>query len=132
MPLATEWPPVTFKPVRYRRRSQLRGGIGAVAFGIFAIALASSHAKDRAALIALGVILIMIGVAFLVGQRGQTTIDGEGLSASSPFGRRSCRWSEVDGIRLDINDRGEDPVLSTIKIDLHGGRTFTLAVPRDH
>jgi Bacterial PH domain len=65
-------------------------------------------------------------------KRGRTTIDGEGLSASSPFGRRSCRWSEVDGIRLDINDRGEDPVLSTIKIDLHGGRTFTLAVPRDH
>jgi hypothetical protein len=129
---APGWPPVTFRPVRYRRGSQVLGGIGAVAFGIAAIASAGKVTKDGAGLIVVGVILALLGVVFLVGQRGRTRIDGQGLYASSPFGRHSCHWSEVAGIRLDVNDKGEDPVVSTIKIDLHGGRTFTLPVPRDH
>jgi hypothetical protein len=126
------WPPVTFRPVRYRRGSQVRGGLIALAAGIAAFVIAGKHAKDRTDLIGAGVLCIVIGVLFLIGQRGQTTIDGKGLYSSSPLGRRSYLWSEVTGIRLDVNDRGEDPVLSTIKIDVHGGRTFTLAVPRDH
>ncbi len=129
MPWAPGWPPVTFKPVQYRRGSQVLGGIGAVAGGIGAIAFAR---KDGAFLAVVGVLLVVFGVVSLVGRRGQTTIDGRGLYASSPFGRHSCQWSEVAGIRLDVNDKGEDPVVSTIKIDLHGGRTFTLPVPRDH
>jgi hypothetical protein len=132
MSWAPGWPPVTFRPVRYRRGSQVLGGIGAVGFGIAAIAFAGRVAKDGAGLTLVGVVLIVLGVVFLVGRRGQTTIDGQGLYASSPFGRRSCHWSEVAGIRLDVNDKGDDPVVSTIKIDLHGGRTFTLPVPRDH
>jgi hypothetical protein len=103
-----------------------------VVAGIALFVIAGKHAKDRADLIGIGVVLVVLGVVFLIGQRGQTTIDGQGLYASSPLGRRSCRWSEISGIRLDVNDKGEDPVVSTIKIDLHGGRTFTLPVPRDN
>ena len=126
------WPPVTFRPVRYRRGSQVLGGIGAVGFGLAAIASAGRVAKDGAGLIVVGVVLVVLGVVFLVGRRGQTRIDGQGLYASSPLRRHSCHWSEVAGIRLDVNDKGDDPVVSTIKIDLHGGRAFTLPVPRDH
>lgn len=132
MPLAPGWPRVTFRPVRYRRGSQVLAGIGAVGFGIAAIAIGAKGRKDGASLIVVGVILVMLGAGFLVGRRGKTTIDGQGLCTSSPLGRRSCHWSEIAGIRLDVNDKGEDPVVSTIKIDLHRGRTFTLPVPRDY
>jgi hypothetical protein len=131
MPSPSEWPPITFRPVRYRRGSQVRGGIGTVAFGIAAIAYAGKVPKDGAAVAVVGVLLIVLGVVFLVGRRGQTTIDGQGLYTSSPYGRHSCHWSEIADIRLDVNDKGDDPVISTIKIDLHAGRTFTLPVPRD-
>jgi hypothetical protein len=79
-------PPVTFRPVRYRRGSQVLGGIGAVGFGIAAIASAGKVAKDGAGLVVVGVVLLVLGVVFLVGRRGRTTIDGQGLYASSPFG----------------------------------------------
>jgi hypothetical protein len=134
MPAAPGWPSVTFRPVRYRRSSQLLAGILAVGFGIAAIVLAADGKvkKDGAAIAVVGVIVIVLGVVFLTGRRGQTTIDGQGLYASSPSGRHSHQWSEITGVRLDVNDRGDDPVVSTIKIDLSRGRTFTLAVPRDH
>jgi hypothetical protein len=132
MPSAPGWPPVTFRPVRYRRGSQVRGGLIAVVAGIATIVISGKHPKDRADFIGIGIVLIVLGVVFLIGQRGRTTIDGNGLHSSSPFGQHSCRWSDITAIRLDVNDKGEDPVLSTIKIDVHGGRTFTLPVPRDH
>ncbi len=128
----TDWAPVTFKPVRYRRGSQLRAGVGALGFGIFAFVLASDQTNHVALLTVGGIFLIVVGVVFLIGWRGQTTIDGQGLSTTSPFGRHSCRWSEIADIRLDVDGRGDTTTVdSTIKIDLHAGRTFTLPVPRD-
>lgn len=133
MSWAQGWPPVTFRPIRYPQASRLRGGIGSVAFGMAGIAFSTRvPPKDEAGLIVVSFLVLAFGVGCLVGARGQTTIDGQGLYTSSLLRRHSCLWSEVAGIRLDVNDKGDGPDISTIKIDLHDGQTFTLPAPRDH
>ena len=48
-----------------------------------------------------GALLAALGIWFLAARRVRTTIDAE--RTSSMFGRRSCRWSEVTDVDLDID-----------------------------
>jgi hypothetical protein len=45
------------------------------------------------------------------------------------FGSRSCRWAEVTDVDIDIDATDGDPMVSRIKIQRSGGRSFTLPAP---
>jgi len=125
------WPAVTFRPGRGQRGERLFAGIVCVASGVGILVFAGRAGKDAVALVIAGVCLAALGILFLAARRGQATIDAAGVRTSSVFGRRSCRWSEVADVDLDINADDGDPVVSSIRIRRRGGGSFRLPAPTD-
>jgi hypothetical protein len=123
--------PVTFRPARAQRGERLFAGIACVVCGIGILVFAGRAGQDTAAVAIAGVCLAALGILFLTARRAQTTIDAEGVRTSSMFGRRSCRWSEVTDVDLDIDATDGDPIVSSIKIHRRGGGSFRLPAPSD-
>ena len=124
-------PPVTFRPTRGQHYQRLFVGIICVAAGVGIVVFAGRAGKGAVALIVGGVGLAALGIWFLAARRVHTTIDAEGVRTSSVFGRRSCRWSEVTDVDLDIEATDGDPMVWSIKIHRRRGRSFTLPAPTD-
>jgi Bacterial PH domain len=123
--------PVTFRPARAQRGERLFAGIVCLACGVGILVFAGRAGRGTAALVIAGVGLAALGFLFLAARRVHATIDAEGVRASSMFGRRSCRWSEVTDVDLDINATDGDPMVSSIKIHRRAGRAFRLPAPSD-
>jgi hypothetical protein len=124
-------PPVTFRPTRGQHREMLFAGIYLVTSGVGIVVFAGRAGKGAVALIIAGVGLAALGIWLLADRRVHTTIDAEGVRTSSVFGRRSCRWSEVTDVDLDIDATDGDPMAWSIMIHRRGGRSFTLPAPTD-
>lgn len=124
-------PPVTFGPTRSQRGEKLFAGTCCVTCGVGIVVFSGRAGKDTAALIIAGILLAVLGVLFLAARRGHTTIDGEGVRTSSVFGQRSCRWSEVTDVDVDIDATDGDPMIYSVKIRRRGGGSFTLPAPTD-
>jgi Bacterial PH domain len=124
-------PAITFRPARGQRGERLFAGIVCLAAGVGILVFAGRAGKGAVALVIAGVCLAALGILFLAARRAQTTIDPTGVRTSSVFGRRSCRWSEVADVDLDIDADGGDPMVSSIKIHRRGGGSFRLPAPSD-
>jgi hypothetical protein len=124
-------PPVTFGPTRGQHGERLFVGIVCVAIGIGILVFAGRPGKNAAALVIAGIGLAALGVWFLAARRARTIIDAEGVRTSSAFVRRSCRWSEVADVDLNIDADGGDPMVWSIKIHRRAGGSFTLQAPTD-
>jgi len=128
-------PPIVFTPAKSQRRERLFAGIICLPCGVGLLVFAGRASNGTAALVIVGVCLMVVGVVFLAARRAQTTIDAEGLRTASMFGQRSCRWSEVSDIGVDVSRAIEssdgNPRVSTITIHRHSGHSFTLRTPND-
>jgi hypothetical protein len=124
-------PPVTFRPARAQRGERLFAGIACLICGVGILVFSGRAGKGTVAMAIAGVCLAGLGMLFLSARRVHTTIDAEGVRTSSMFGRRSCRWSEVTDVDLDIDATDGDPMVSSIKIHRRGGGSFRLAAPSD-
>jgi Bacterial PH domain len=76
-------------------------------------------------------LLAVLGIWFLAARRVRTTIDADGVRASSMFRGHSCRWSDVTEVDLDIDANDGPPMVYSVKIHRRGARPFTLAAPSD-
>jgi hypothetical protein len=124
-------PPVTFRPARAQRGERLFAGIVCLICGVGILVFAGRAGKGEAAVAIAGACLAALGIVFLSARRVHTTIDAEGVRTSSMFGRRSCRWSEVIDVDLDMDATDGDPIVSSVRIHRRGGGSFRLAAPSD-
>jgi hypothetical protein len=124
-------PPVTFGPAKAQRGQRAYAGICCVTFGTGILVFADRAGRDEVGIVLGGILLAALGIVFLAARRGSTTIDAQGIRTSSIFGRRSCRWSDVTDVDLNIDASDGDPMVYSIKIRRRGGRAFTLPVPSD-
>jgi hypothetical protein len=85
----------------------------------------------RTAAIVLGACMIVGSILALLLRHESTTIDPRGVHTSSASGRRSCGWPEISAVDVKVNSTDSDPVIRSIKIRRHRGRSFTLPVPFD-
>jgi hypothetical protein len=121
---------VTFRPTRGQRRYRLQFGVFFTLIGVAGLVLVPHAGHDSAGAVVGGVVVLLVGLIVLASRKAHTTIDADGLSTSSLFGRHSCNWSEVSNITCKT-DRGEGPNVSRIKIHRNPGRSFTLPAPTD-
>ncbi len=124
-------PPVTFGPTKGQRGERIFAGTCCLTCGIGILVFAGKAGKDEVGIIIAGVLLAILGSWFLAARRARTTIDAEGVRTGSVFGQRSCRWSEVTDVDMNIDATDGDPMVYSIKIHRHGGRPFTLSAPTD-
>ncbi len=124
-------PPVIFRPARGQRGERLVAGIGCLACGAGILVFAGRAGRGAVALVIAGALLAALGIFTLAARRADTAIGAEGVRTSSMFGRRSCRWSEVTDVDLDIDATDGDPMVWSIKIHRRGGGSFTLPAPSD-
>ena len=124
-------PPVTFRLTRGQHYQRLFVGIICVAVGVGLVLFEGRAGKGAVGLVIGGVGLAALGIWFLAARRVHTTIDADGVRTSSVFGRRSCPWSEVTDVDLDIDVTDGDPMVWGVKIHRRGGRSFTLPAPTD-
>jgi hypothetical protein len=106
-------PAVTFRPTRAQRNERFVGGISCVVVGVCIIVLSGRAGMG----------------AIRPGAR--TTIDADGVRASSVFRRHLCRWSEVTEVDLDIEATDGPPMVYSVRIHRRDARPFTLPAPSD-
>jgi hypothetical protein len=130
--------PGAYQPVIYEANKTQRArrrGVGILflvaGVGLMAFSGRASTGRETASLIVAGLCFAALGALALAGRRAHTMIDADGICTSGPWGRRSCRWTDVTDVELKIDANDGPPMVYNIKIHRRGGRSFTLPAPTD-